>query len=109
MKIGFIGCGNMAGAMVGGMIGSGKVDKTDIIVSARSKETLQKRSKALGVATTLDNRKVAEESDVLFFAVKPQFYAEVIREVASCVLLGLRCLHDQFTVHRVRDVWESET
>lgn len=34
---------------------------------------------------------------------------EVIREVASCVLLGLRCLHDQFTVHRVRDVWESET
>ena len=85
MKIGFIGCGNMAGAMVGGMIGSGKVDKTDIIVSARSQETLQKRSKALGVATTLDNRKVAEESDVLFFAVKPQFYAEVIREVAFSV------------------------
>ena len=53
MKIGFIGCGNMAGAMVGGMIGSGKVDKTDIIVSARSQETLQKRSKALGVATHL--------------------------------------------------------
>ena len=33
---------------------------------------------------------------------------EVIREVASCVLLGLSCLHEQFTVHRVWDVCESE-
>ena len=31
----------------------------------------------------------------------------VIREVASCVLLGLKQLHQQFTIHRVRGVLED--
>ena len=33
MKIGFIGCGNMASAMIGGILKKGIVKKEEIIVS----------------------------------------------------------------------------
>lgn len=85
MKIGFIGCGNMAGAMIGGMIGSGKVNRADVIASAHSQETIEKKREALGIEMTSDNCRVAAQSDILFLSVKPQYFPEVIAQVADSV------------------------
>ena len=39
MKLGFIGCGNMAGAMIGGILKAGLLKKEDIIASALHEES----------------------------------------------------------------------
>ena len=41
-KIGFVGCGNMGGAMVGGLINSGFLKATDIIISTKTESSAKK-------------------------------------------------------------------
>ena len=81
MKIGFIGCGNMASAMIGGILKKGIVEKNNIIVSNLTEAGSKRSREKLGVETTKDNREVAKKAEILFLAVKPQFYEEVIMEV----------------------------
>ena len=71
MKIGFIGMGNMALAIAGGFIGSGKAKAEDIYAYAPSKEKLLKNSKDLGFIPCSDNREVCEKSDIVVIACKP--------------------------------------
>ena len=85
MKIGFIGCGNMGGAMVQGIIDSKKCTVADMMVSVKSQASLESKKKELGVAVTLDNKEVADFADVLFLSVKPQFYQTVIAEIKDVV------------------------
>lgn len=85
MKIGFIGLGNMAKAMIGGMLGKGIAGKEDIMGSAKTAATLESMKEAYGIETTLDNKAVAAGSDVLILAVKPQFFGEVIPEIRDAV------------------------
>lgn len=81
MQIGFIGCGNMASAMIGGILKKGICSKEEIIVSNLTKEGSRKSREKLGVVTTLDNREVVKEAKIVILAVKPQFYEQVISEV----------------------------
>ena len=80
-KIGFIGSGNMAKAMINGIIISNLVDRKNIIVSAKTPETLEKIEKEFGVTTTLENKLVAKEVDILILAVKPYLYEVVLKEI----------------------------
>lgn len=81
MVIGFIGLGNMAGAIIGGMLGKGMVRPEDIIGSARTQATLDKVSGKYGIRVTFDNAEVARSCDILFLAVKPIFFPEVIGQI----------------------------
>lgn len=83
MKIGFIGAGNMAQAMIRGIIKSEIVTPDQITVSAPSVKSRDKISK-LGVKVTSNNLEVAL-SDVVFIAVKPYLYKEIIQEIKSTV------------------------
>ena len=85
MKTGFIGCGNMATAMVRGILKGEKALPEEILVSRRHMEPLQQLQQELGIGITTDNKEVAAFSDVLFLAVKPQFYTETIREIRDVV------------------------
>lgn len=85
MKIGFIGLGNMAKAMIGGMLQKEIVKKTDITGSAKSKQTLESVHNMYGIATKESNVEVAKEADVLILAVKPQFFQTVIEEIRDVV------------------------
>ena len=85
MKTGFIGCGNMATAMVRGILKGQKALPEEILVSRRHMEPLQQLQQELGIGITTDNKEVAAFSDVLFLAVKPQFYTETIREIRDVV------------------------
>ena len=76
--IGFIGAGNMGSAMIGGIVHSELVTTSQIIASAHSAATLEKLQSTYSIETTLSNETVAERSDILFLAVKPNKFDEVI-------------------------------
>jgi len=83
--IGFIGCGSMAQAMIGGMLSSGIVGTHQVLASANSEETLGEVRSKFDIETNVDNRVVASDSDILFLAVKPYKYEAVIHEVRQSV------------------------
>lgn len=83
--LGFIGCGNMAQAMIKGILTKGLYQKDEILVSRRNKAALEAIGSELGVLTTSDNKKVAEQSDILVLAVKPIQFASVIAEIKDCL------------------------
>ena len=85
MKIGFIGLGNMATAMIGGMVKNKLVEAKDIMGSARTQETVKKAVDAYQITGTMDNREVAEYADYLVLAVKPQMYPSVIEQIRDHV------------------------
>ncbi|PXX88949.1 pyrroline-5-carboxylate reductase [Marinobacter vulgaris] len=82
--ISFIGAGNMASAIIGGMLDSG-FQAADIWVSAPDDNHLQSIRKQFGVSVTTDNRYCAEQADMVVLAVKPQVMADVCRDIAPVV------------------------
>ena len=84
MKLGFIGCGNMAKAMMGGIIQKKVCPAENIMASDLFAPALEKAGKDLGIRTTQDNNEVVAFADVIVLAVKPQFYA--------CLLYTSRCV-----------------
>ena len=85
MKIGFIGCGNMATAMLKGILKSGEVAATDMIASAKSDKTRKKIEQELGIQKADTNAQVVDFADVVFLAVKPQFLEGVLNEIKDSV------------------------
>lgn len=83
--LGFIGCGNMAQAMLKGILQKGAYDCKDIIVSRRNEEALQQIQREFGVQVTADNKKAAAAADILILAVKPYQLQEVIAEIAEYI------------------------
>lgn len=85
MKIGFIGLGNMAKAMIGGMLREGIMEAGDVIGSAKTQETRDRMENEFHIVTAESNRYVAECADVVILAVKPVFFPEVIGEIREAV------------------------
>lgn len=85
MKIGFIGLGNMARAIIGGMLREGIASREDIIGSAKTQKTLDAVRREYGIGVESSNQAVAEKADVLILAVKPQFLEDVIAEIRESV------------------------
>ena len=81
MKIGFIGLGNMASAMIGGFLKQGIAAPGDLLGSAKTLATRTKMAEKFGNTECETNSQVAAAADVLILAVKPVFLAEVIEEV----------------------------
>ena len=69
MKVGFIGGGNMASAMIGGMIQKGVVSADDILVSVRTEKSVERLTNQFGVQATTENEAVVAGSDLVFLAV----------------------------------------
>ena len=84
MKTGFIGCGNMASAIIGGILSSGISTPEDLVASDSSPAARERIVKELKISSA-SNRETAMQSDILFLSVKPQFYPDVISEIADCV------------------------
>lgn len=59
----------------------GLYKKDEIIVSNLTEEGSKRSREKLGVVTTLDNHEVVKNTKLVFLAVKPQFYEEVLNEV----------------------------
>lgn len=80
MKIGFIGGGNMAGAIANGVIESGICKKCDMVICDINKESLEKYDKE--VVTSTNNRD-ALSCDYIILAVKPFILSDVLEEIKA--------------------------
>lgn len=85
MKIGFIGLGNMARAIIGGMLEQGIVFAEEICGSAKTQKTRDAVREQFGIDVKASNAAVAEEAQTLILAVKPQYLAGVIAEIKDAV------------------------
>lgn len=82
MKLGLIGAGNMASAILGGVLNTGKIMPEHIRMSDRDAAKLREKE-ALGIHVSEDNKTVVRESDICIFAVKPQVLPAVLREISD--------------------------
>lgn len=85
MKLGFVGTGNMASAIMGGVIEKGIVPSEEIIGSDLSEKGRQRTKDAFGIHVTGDNKEVAKNAEVIILAVKPQFYEDVISDIKDVI------------------------
>lgn len=81
VKIGFIGCGHMASAIIKGVLHANFLDKSQIIASEVNQEFANAKSKELGIEVITDNKSLAEKSDVIFLATKPNFIKNILAEI----------------------------
>ncbi|MFM8333586.1 MAG: pyrroline-5-carboxylate reductase [Candidatus Methylumidiphilus sp.] len=82
--LGFIGAGNMAGSLIAGLCADG-YEPGKIWVSDLDPEKLDLLARRFGVNTTSSNAAVAENSQVLVLAVKPQAMREAALGLATTV------------------------
>lgn len=85
MKLGFIGAGNMAKAMIGGILKNGIFKPEEVIASDMYVPGLEQAKESLGINVTTDNKEVAKNAEVIVLSVKPQFYATVIDEIKDLI------------------------
>ena len=84
-KLGVIGAGFMATSIIKGAINSKTISPEEIIVSDINESSLEKIS-LLGVSTTIDNVEIANSSEFVLFAIKPQESTKVLQTIqnSSC-------------------------
>ena len=80
-KLGFIGAGTIAEALITGLIRFAHVDPSSIVASDANRERLISVTSRLGVTAGAGNIDVARQADVLFLAVKPQVMPDVLSEL----------------------------
>ena len=85
MKLGVIGAGNMASAIVGGILKKGLIPANEIVMSTPVEAERDKAAANFGVNVSADNAEVIKQSDTVIFAVKPQVIPYVIGEVKDVI------------------------
>lgn len=92
--IGFVGAGNMAGAMIKGLLAARLVPADRIVASDPRIERLDELVDLHAIRVAPDNRTVVRQADVVFLAVKPQIVDQVLTDLApawhaSALLISL--------------------
>jgi pyrroline-5-carboxylate reductase len=80
-KIGIIGSGNMAGAMIGALLRKNELKPNQITASDPSPEQRDIVSKKYAVEVTDDNRQAVKSADIVILSVKPQVLPAVLAEI----------------------------
>lgn len=84
-RLGFIGGGNMAEALVRGLLSHKLFKPSELIASDVDAGRRRKLARALKIAVTESNLEVIRESRAVLLAVKPQQIDEVLREIADAI------------------------
>ena len=86
--IGFLGAGNMAEALLRGLIAGKHTAPDKVWASAPRQERLDELAKNFGVRTTRSNLELVRASDVIVLAVKPQILIRVLDEISNALRPG---------------------
>ena len=84
-KIGFIGSGKMAGAIIKGLLKTGFTSADNLLATQAEPNGLEEKSKILGIKIILDNKELVKNSDVIFIATKPNQVMDVLKEIKDLV------------------------
>ncbi len=85
MKIGVIGCGKMAGSIVGRWLDVGAVDAADVHAVEVDRDRAAAVQERFGVRCSLDGKAVIADSDVVLLGIKPQQAGGVVPVLADAV------------------------
>ena len=83
IKIGFIGCGKMAGAIIKGTITSKFLQTDNLKGSEINSEIAESAEQRLGIKVITDNKTLAKDSDIIFIATKPNYVPDVLEEIKT--------------------------
>lgn len=90
-RFAFVGAGNMAEALIRGLLASGSVSASDITISNRRHEKTERNAERWGVRGAPDNVSCVRDADIVMLCVKPQVMRAVLdqcgREVPSDALV----------------------
>ncbi|MCR4813969.1 MAG: NAD(P)-binding domain-containing protein [Lachnospiraceae bacterium] len=105
MKVGIIGYGSMGKMLLWKFSKIAKIDKSDLLVSNRSKEKLLETKY---IANVFDNREVASQADIVFLCVRPFDLKSVLEEIKDVVrketlLVSLNGSVSFESIHKVTD------
>lgn len=84
-RIGFIGAGNMAKAIIGGILNSKLIAAENIFIYGPHVEKLKTTQGEYGVQISNSAKELAESMDILFIAVKPNIFLEVLNEIKEYI------------------------
>ena len=79
--IGFVGTGNMAEALIRGLVHAGVAGKEQVLGSDPREERCSEMTQRYGVRVVRDNVEVAKQAEILVLSVKPQVMAKVLDQV----------------------------
>jgi len=84
-KIGFVGAGNMATALIKALLKANLVSHKNVFASDRNKQKLLKLKKQYKINVVFDNKELAKNVDIVFLAVKPQDINVVLKQIKKTV------------------------
>jgi pyrroline-5-carboxylate reductase len=84
-RIAFVGAGNMAEALIKGLVASGRVRPGDIVASGRRPERVSRVASRYGVTAAPNNLACVEGASIVVLAVKPQVMGSVLAGLAGRV------------------------
>ncbi len=84
-KVGFLGSGKMAEALIRGMLRKGIIDKNDVICFDIKQERLDYIHQECGVRITHSNEEVIKEAGIVFLAFKPQNFPDAVAGLSTYV------------------------
>jgi pyrroline-5-carboxylate reductase len=82
-RLGFLGAGNMSGALIKGLLHAKVLPPERILASDVKGDRLEHLERIHGIRTTTDNHALLRESDVVVLAVKPQAIDKVLTDVGA--------------------------
>lgn len=83
MKLGFIGAGNMARAIINGLIAEQKISGEDVYIHSAHKSSYESYAKEKCLNPCESNSDVVKNAEIVFLAVKPIVSKEVLEEVST--------------------------
>lgn len=92
MKIGFIGVGGMAQAIIGGLLQAKTFAPDEIVVHSHRKESYEPYAQAHRLQTASSNADVARASDLVVLAVTPNVAVDVLQEIEAQLVDGQKTL-----------------
>lgn len=101
MKLGFIGAGEMGGAIIRGLLKSGW-PKEDIAASVHSQASVERLCAQYGIGAGTDNVQTAKQADVILIAVKPGVVSQVLAEIQPLGAKTVICMALGWTLEKLQ-------